>query len=218
MKKTLSILSLVIAGSTASHAATISTGNAKPNTNVIDGFEYTDTGQFAVNSGFATGSGQTWVSSQTIKIDAISLAFKAFHFDSNPDSWTATIYTGWTGTAVTTGTELWSDTVVPTGSNADGEYVTFDFDAAEETAIGTLTAGTEYALVLNGGRPDSGAFPFILRTTTEQYANGSGIWANTQTGVTEDAYFSVQGTAVPEPSSAALLGLGGIALIMRRRK
>ena len=30
--------------------------------------------------------------------------------------------------------------------------------------------------------------------------------------------FTVNGTAVPEPSSAALLGLGGLALILRRRK
>lgn len=34
-------------------------------------------------------------------------------------------------------------------------------------------------------------------------------------GLTE---LSIEGTAVPEPSSAALLGLGGLALILRRRK
>ena len=33
-----------------------------------------------------------------------------------------------------------------------------------------------------------------------------------------DFRFSVTGTAVPEPSSVALLGLGGLALILRRRK
>jgi hypothetical protein len=33
-----------------------------------------------------------------------------------------------------------------------------------------------------------------------------------------DAFFDVTGVAVPEPSTTALLGLGGLALILRRRK
>ena len=222
MKKILTFASLAIIGSTAAHAAVISTGNAKPTANVIDGFESTDTGQFAVNNTFATGSGQTWVSSQSIKIDAISLAFKAFDFDANPDSWTATLYTGWsTASDVTTGTTLWTQSgIVPTGSNDDFEYVTFDFTTAEETAIGTITAGTEYALVLNGGR--GADFPFILRTesgATDSYTNGSGIWANATNSNTEDAYFAVQGTVIPEPSSVALLlGIGALATVARRRR
>lgn len=48
--------------------------------------------------------------------------------------------------------------------------------------------------------------------------------ANTQIGpqihapLASTASFTVSAAAVPEPSSAALLGLGGIALILRRRK
>lgn len=37
-------------------------------------------------------------------------------------------------------------------------------------------------------------------------------------GETQDVTLDVTAAAVPEPSSAALLGLGGLALIMRRRK
>jgi hypothetical protein len=38
-----------------------------------------------------------------------------------------------------------------------------------------------------------------------------------QTGVPIDMYFRLQGFKVPEPTSLALLGLGGLALIRRRR-
>ena len=48
------------------------------------------------------------------------------------------------------------------------------------------------------------------------------VFSSTRTdGTDHDAYadnFVVDYTAVPEPSSAALLGLGGLALILRRRK
>lgn len=60
--------------------------------------------------------------------------------------------------------------------------------------VGTVT-GTGFAV-------DAG----VLSSTD----SGSGIQRNTYVGV---AY-----QAVPEPSSAALLGLGGLALILRRRK
>lgn len=222
MKKLLTSLSVVMIGSTASQAAVITTGNDKPTINVIDGFEHSDYGQFAVNNDYATGSGQTWKSSQSIKIDAISLAFKAFDFDANPDSWTVTLYTDWTSpTDITTGSVLWTESsLVPTGDHGDRQYVTIDFTAAEEDAIGILAAGQEYGIVLNGGI-DSGAFPFILRTLsgdTDSYTNGSGIWGNNPTNV-EDAYFAVQGTAVPEPSSALLLlSAASLATLQRRRR
>ena len=50
-----------------------------------------------------------------------------------------------------------------------------------------------------------------LNTTTTNTPATSGTGSR-------DFRFSVAGTAVPEPSSAALLGLGGLALILRRRK
>lgn len=189
---------------------------------MIDGFESTDDGQFAVNNDWATGSGQTWFSSESIKVDAISFAFKAFDFDTNPDSWTATLYTGWgASTDITTGTVLWSESnLVPNGVHDAGEYVTFEFSAAESDAIGVLAEGVEYGFVINGGRAPEDGFPYILRKDTggsNPYTNGSGIWANDPTN-TEDAYFAVQGTAVPEPSSAVLLlGALSAASLVRRR-
>ncbi|MGB1259300.1 MAG: PEP-CTERM sorting domain-containing protein [Akkermansiaceae bacterium] len=44
----------------------------------------------------------------------------------------------------------------------------------------------------------------------------SGQTADIASGVLDN--LAIQGTAVPEPSSAALLGLGGLALCLRRRK
>lgn len=76
-----------------------------------------------------------------------------------------------------------------------------------------LDAGTAnfQAQVLDLG----GAFTGVdgIRLTGAQASTGGGEFAG---GFDEVAFSSV--SAVPEPSSTALLGLGGLALILRRRK
>ncbi|MGJ8672095.1 PEP-CTERM sorting domain-containing protein [Rubritalea sp.] len=54
-----------------------------------------------------------------------------------------------------------------------------------------------------------------LYITSAQITEAS---ANPQRWVTREIDFTMEVTAVPEPSSTALLGLGGLALILRRRK
>ncbi|MGB0774832.1 MAG: PEP-CTERM sorting domain-containing protein, partial [Akkermansiaceae bacterium] len=86
-----------------------------------------------------------------------------------------------------------------------GAAVTFD-DGAVSKPNGTWT---EYT--------DSGAVPTnaasVVITIADSAAAGS---AGSNDGYADLVSFST--TAVPEPSSTALLGLGGLALIMRRRK
>lgn len=73
-------------------------------------------------------------------------------------------------------------------------------------------------------------------TDTGNWATGGGTWGNASLSYTaiaadagkpigiafwsadDAAYDDVSVTSIPEPSSAALLGLGGLALLLRRRK
>ena len=97
----------------------------------------------------------------------------------------------------------------PTGNTG----VDYDFGVAAWTQLGgthTLTtgAGSANGVVAFGGVT---ARYVALEMLTKQ--NGD-TTVDSKTGFAEAAFTTV----VPEPSSAALLGLGGLALIFRRRK
>ena len=66
-----------------------------------------------------------------------------------------------------------------------------------------------------GGITDLSAFSYTSASADE--ATGGPIIDSIRLSDDADAYAQVTGV-VPEPSSAALLGLGGLALILRRRK
>ena len=62
---------------------------------------------------------------------------------------------------------------------------------------------------------------FALDTTSTSYLGGEAVRANAALGSNWDQHFEANFntvSSVPEPSSTALLGLGGLALILRRRK
>ena len=94
-------------------------------------------------------------------------------------------------------------------------------------AGGTFSIGSAPAIggtdLLNFTAGSTGSFDVTGWTTTDYetlWDNGNLTVDNGQTGAFDDN-FDVSGstlTAVPEPSSTALLGLGGLALILRRRK
>ena len=97
----------------------------------------------------------------------------------------------------TLGTSFGSTTINGAGTL---DTVTLSTGAALETAVGTaLTAGSEFRIILTGLEDTSVNFARLKRS-------------DIQLNIDYDV------VAVPEPSSAALLGLGGLALILRRRK
>jgi len=130
--------------------------------------------------------------------------------------------------------QIWTDT--------DGVHSTWDpgtmlgasTDSHKmDTALGiydysfsgvTLTEGTAYTLVYLSDDADTQNNIRFAVTRNANEASGSYkdgtlfSGGSAPFGDTWDSGFSVTTNTVPEPSSAALLGLGGLALILRRRK
>jgi hypothetical protein len=84
--------------------------------------------------------------------------------------------------------------------NAGGTYATYA--AALAGGVGTGLSTVFRSDALGGGNPP-GPSPNIVGTTDPTHSMGS---------------FNVSGTVIPEPSVLALAGLGGLALLIRRRK
>ncbi|MBK1831227.1 PEP-CTERM sorting domain-containing protein [Verrucomicrobiaceae bacterium R5-34] len=99
------------------------------------------------------------------------------------------------------------------------EYITFEFssairvDADTQLAVLVSTNGefNQYEGTNNANLATPTALNRILFSDTSTSTPD-------MTGSSRDFRFLVSGTVVPEPSSAALLGLGGLALMLRRRK
>lgn len=90
--------------------------------------------------------------------------------------------------------------IVRLGGHGAGDTGLIENTGGADVAIVTAKAVDDYAIDL------SSAFTVIA---------DAGTTINVQSF---DAQFTVATVAVPEPSSTALLGLGGLALILRRRK
>jgi len=97
-------------------------------------------------------------------------------------------------------------------------------------AFGTINVDATSSVILQGGGdplPGSTAInltpgaTLTLASVAEFTEQGGQIFVNGVDYNTDNSILSFSGTtatAVPEPSSSALLGLGGLALILRRRK
>ena len=123
----------------------------------------------------------------------------------------------------TTFTSLASGSAIPSDSYTAGDWFTMTFDSPV-----TLSADTEYAIdIIHDNTPNFGGW----RTAGEidsSYTGGSAYVSGfNETTVPDDSnvafptidrVFHVNLAAIPEPSSTALLGLGGLALALRRRR
>lgn len=100
-------------------------------------------------------------------------------------------------------------------TNAAVDFATEALTAAQEVGSGNIAGGLYVPLSVDLSSQDS--LQLGETGTFRLYAYGRSATSTSSDGTYFDS-FQLQTVAVPEPSSAALLGLGGLALILRRRK
>ncbi len=130
----------------------------------------------------------------------------------SPNTYTAKVWLDTDGDATT-----WDPgTLVATSTNSGSfdtvdAFVTFNFSNEQ------LNDNTVYVLSFTNGTDDHAAFRAGVTNAGSGYAGGA-VFQNGSPAYGGSYDLAMQVTTVPEPSSAALLGLGGLALILRRRK
>lgn len=166
---------------------------------LLSGAVTTDNTALLVRSGNPPIDGPKGWNVVTISITngtGFSYNLESIHFDigvrsSSGDSYTLEYTSGGLGPAITSLGSATGITNIGDQGNADD----FDIDLTS-SSLSDITLGTGESAV------------FTL--TIDSYVSVSA--SSTLDNV------AIQGSAIPEPSSAALLGLGGLALILRRRK
>lgn len=110
--------------------------------------------------------------------------------------------------------------------------ITFDYrnnsnggDGATEWEFYGVTGGSTYTLLTSIVAPKTNSWsgPFFESPTSTGFNIAAGTTAIQVENITSGRYshldsFTISAVAVPEPSSAALIGLAGVAFILRRSK
>ncbi len=123
----------------------------------------------------------------------------------------------------TTFTSLASGSAIPGDSYTAGDWFTMTFDSPV-----TLSADTEYAIdIMHDNTPNFGGWRTAGQVDSSYTGGSAYVSGFNETTVPDDSnvafptidrVFHVNLAAIPEPSSTALLGLGGLALALRRRR
>ena len=202
MKIKSSILAATLLGVAGANAA----GVIIDENNLNGGFVTTATGSIS------SGSIANWTVSSNVFTDANStLTSGSFGAETLSNTQSLHIFTA--GTTVT------SDTFALVA----GETLFLEFDLRDANAIpGQITVAAVGASTINLGTFDAvGGFALqsgsAAITTAGNYSLVFTDVGGNDLNI-DRVHLSSATTAVPEPSSTALLGLGGLTLIMRRRK
>jgi hypothetical protein len=134
----------------------------------------------------------------------------------------AVLFTGAYSVASNAFTTVYRETATSTLSNRQVQQGDFGFSSVF-LAPGSYWIAYDFT--------SSGGTPFVPNLTNPgvlqppgsnnavQLNVGTGAWVPlTNGGLTQDLAFSVSGSVVPEPATMAVLGIGALALLRRRRK
>ena len=208
---------LVITG----NAAVVSTSTTAPTADGLDEYNLTaGTGQFKwFNEGNNHDLGQTFTPDADAALTSFTILMTAKNDDDGPDTVDFRLGTITRPLGIFTFTDIITPETSPqNGDWAAGDYVTYTMDTPE-----ALTGGVEYGVILKGvnfGNWNGPGIPYSA-TTGNVLTDGVGIYGgNDDERPNNDLVFhaNLDAAVIPEPTTTALLGLGGLALIFRRRK
>ena len=107
-----------------------------------------------------------------------------------------------------------------TGSVDESGILTADgnFAVTAQAGLPNLVGDGTTSLTYAGGTDDRGSFDAGLNATTFTYAYTVASVGGRSAAARDSFSVAVCATPIPEPTSAALLGLGGLALTWRRKR
>ncbi len=210
MKKTIILTSLIASAGFANAAVALVDFSNNVNT--------TTAGWDVLGVSGATGNGAD------VAVTTLTTGWQlAIDFDN-----TAAVGVGGAGIAGAAGA-----TITEANAIVDGFFIQNNTDVITLN-FSNLTAGANYDFVAHTGRNGGGADATVGGVTSTwaagggqelsftQQASGTGTlsftFSSAGNNATLNALSIADGAPIPEPSSTALLGLGGLALILRRRK
>ena len=224
MKIQYSVAALV-ASSLAANAATVVTSNGILNGSLDDANQAGPVWGQSITANVGADTADATIPA-TIFITSLAYQYSSSNSGGVPGDFMH-VYDSFTtnanGTIATVGNLIAVSDDANIGSPAGNAVLTWTFGGEATDAI---NKSTEYwyisastAVAATTGSTGNLVGAGYELATTNPYAGGESVRGNaTSSGWDQDFALTTETVAVPEPTSSALLGLAGLALLLRRRK